>query len=186
MSIIRLALSRLSSHSLRVNTRSISILGKPPPRQTDDGNLVYEGKITKQVKLVKGFSISTSALGLALQPLVIQSLNELPLLLKFVMGSGIGFFVLATPLLLHVITKRYVTHMYYDASKDIFTATTLSIFLKEKELKFKPDDVKVPEISGLFSHITAKGKPLFIDISGVLDKFAYKRLLKYDQPVKFN
>ncbi|CAD5116327.1 unnamed protein product [Dimorphilus gyrociliatus] len=182
--ITRLAISRPYLNSLRISRRSLSILSVPPP-QTEDGKLVYEGKITVQVKLVKGFSVTTSALGLALQPLVFKGLSTLPIVLQVMMGSGIGFFVLATPLLLHTITKRYVTHMYYDSEKDTFTATTLSLLLKEKQLTFKPDDVEVPEISGIFSHVKAKGKPLFIDISGVLDKAAYKRLLKYDQPIKF-
>lgn len=41
----------------------------------------------------------------------------------------VGFFTFVTPVLLHVITKKYVTEITYDESTEEYTATTISFFL---------------------------------------------------------
>jgi hypothetical protein len=46
----------------------------------------------------------------------------------------IGFFALTTPLLIHMITKKYVTHLYYDAKEDMYIANTYSLFARKKEV----------------------------------------------------
>lgn len=50
------------------------------------------------------------------------------------MGSFIGFFTFVTPFLIHWITKKYVTRLEYDHEKDLYSATTLSFFLREKKV----------------------------------------------------
>lgn len=49
-------------------------------------------------------------------------------------GSFVGFFTFVTPLLIHWITKKYVTSLEYDPERDVYSATTLSFFLLEKKV----------------------------------------------------
>lgn len=46
----------------------------------------------------------------------------------------IGFFAITTPLLIHMITKKYVTHLYYDAKEDVYIANTFNLFARTKEV----------------------------------------------------
>lgn len=46
----------------------------------------------------------------------------------------IGFFAVTTPLLIHIITKKYVTHLYYDAKEDVYIANTYSLFARAKKV----------------------------------------------------
>lgn len=52
-------------------------------------------------------------------------------------GSFVGFFTFVTPLLIHWITKKYVTSLEYDPDRDMYSATTLSFFLREKKVRMK-------------------------------------------------
>lgn len=42
-----------------------------------------------------------------------------------------GFFTFVTPLLLHFITKKYVTELHYNPQTEEYTATTISLLLQK-------------------------------------------------------
>jgi transmembrane protein 70 len=44
----------------------------------------------------------------------------------------VGFFTYVTPILLHMITKKYVTHIYFNSSTGKYSAVCLNFFLREK------------------------------------------------------
>lgn len=46
----------------------------------------------------------------------------------------IGLLAVTTPLLLHIVTKKYVTRVYYDAKEDKYIANTYSLFVRKKEV----------------------------------------------------
>lgn len=48
--------------------------------------------------------------------------------------SVLGFFTFVTPLLLHFITKKYVTHIEYNGETDTYTARTVNFFCVTKEV----------------------------------------------------
>lgn len=48
--------------------------------------------------------------------------------------SFIGFFTFVTPLLLHLITKKYVTHLIYKQDTDSYVAKTVNFFCVTKEV----------------------------------------------------
>lgn len=85
--------------------------------------------------------------GVIAQPILYEQADKLgsstPVILA--VCGFVGFFTFVTPFLLHVITKRYVIEMKFDARTQEYTATTLSFFLRKKHLKFKVEDVTVPE-----------------------------------------
>lgn len=147
---------------------------------------IYHGILSTQIKMVKFFSLSTSILGLSVQPILFQKLLGTNAGMIVAVGSFIGFFTFVTPLLIHWITKKYVTSLEYDPERDVYSATTLSFFLRNKKIHFTVDDVKVPEVPGMFTSFLVKNKPLFVDPHMFSDLEHYGRLMGYDKPIDFH
>ncbi|XP_026317522.1 transmembrane protein 70 homolog, mitochondrial [Hyposmocoma kahamanoa] len=147
---------------------------------------IYYGPLTPQIKAVKVFSLSSSVAGLLAQPIIIReaaTIGSTSLLIA--LSSVVGFFTFVTPLLLHVITKKYVTEISYDPTTSTYKATTINFFLTPKELDFKVDDVVVPDIPGMFTTLLAKNKPLFIEARHFTNPKYYAKMMGYDKPMDF-
>ncbi|XP_042877528.1 transmembrane protein 70 homolog, mitochondrial-like [Penaeus japonicus] len=146
---------------------------------------IYRGILATQIRMVKTFSLSTTMLGLMMQPIIVQKASETSFGIVVAMGSFIGFFTFVTPLLIHWITKKYVTRLEYDHEKDLYSATTLSFFLREKKIHFKVQDIHVPAVPGMFTTFLAKNKPLFVDPKMFSDLEHFGRIMGYDKPIDF-
>lgn len=147
---------------------------------------IYKGPLTPQIKGVKVFSLSSSAAGLLAQPIIIKeaaTIGSTSLLVAIC--SVVGFFTFVTPVLLHIITKKYVTEIHYDPTTSTYTASTINFFLAKKKLDFKVEDVEVPEIPGMFTTLKAKGTPLFIEARHFNDPLHYAKMMGYDKPMDF-
>ncbi|XP_018324731.1 transmembrane protein 70 homolog, mitochondrial [Agrilus planipennis] len=145
---------------------------------------VYTGPLATQVRLVKYFSLMTSALGLAVQPLLYKAtikMANMPIMIAAY--SFVGFFTLGTPILLHLIAKKYVIHLDYKPETGTYIATTLNFFSIKKELEFKLEDVHVPDIPGMFTTFEAKKTPLFVDLRFFEDPTHYGKIMGYDKPI---
>lgn len=96
---------------------------------------IYYGTLSERMKMVKVFTMGTTALGLLSQPILFAKGTELG-------GRGVGmllctvasFFTFVTPSLFHFITKKYVVSMDYNQNTDEYRATILSIMLKKIEV----------------------------------------------------
>ncbi|XP_063897735.1 transmembrane protein 70 homolog, mitochondrial-like [Helicoverpa armigera] len=162
---------------------------------------IYYGPLTPQIKGVKVFSLSSSAAGLLAQPIIIReaaTIGSTSLLVA--LCSVVGFFTFVTPLLLHFITKKYVTEIHYDPTTSTYSATTTSISCLHTKaadaggtarrpnppaLDFKVEDVQVPDIPGAFTTLNAKGVPLFIEARHFTDPIHYAKMMGYDKPMDF-
>ncbi|CAL4067445.1 unnamed protein product, partial [Meganyctiphanes norvegica] len=100
-------------------------------------------------------------------------------------GSFVGFFTFVTPLLIHWLTKKYVMKIEYDPKTDMYSATTLSFFLREKKIQFSIGDVHVPDVPGMFTTFHANGRPLFVEPDTFKDLEHYGRIMGYDKPIDF-
>ncbi|XP_022711067.1 transmembrane protein 70 homolog, mitochondrial-like isoform X1 [Varroa jacobsoni] len=158
--------------------------GKPKLHSFNDLRPVYTGSLNTQVKSVKAFSLTSSVIALALQPLMFEKLvlNQ-PVLTGVFLGTGCLGFILGTPLLLHYVTKRYVIELRFSAQSRIFEADTYSLLLRRQTLRFTAADVNVPSVPGPITSIVALGKPLLIDFNLFTDADAYEHLLGYDKPL---
>ncbi|KAJ8897879.1 hypothetical protein PR048_003236 [Dryococelus australis] len=151
-----------------------------------DSIVVYEGPLTRQIKAVRLFSLITSVSGIAAQPFLIKevaALNSMPAAVALL--GTIGFFTLVTPVLLHLVTKKYVTELCYDANSSKYTATVLSFFVRKKPVTFTPEDVIVPDVPGMFTSFKASGVPLFVDPKLFDDPEHYVKIMGYDKPIDF-
>lgn len=96
---------------------------------------IYYGPLTPQIKAVKVFSLSSSIAGLIAQPIIIKeaaSIGSTSLIVA--LCSVVGFFTFVTPILLHIITKKYVTDILYDPATSTYKATTINFFLARKQV----------------------------------------------------
>lgn len=103
----------------------------------DDNNFerIYYGPLTPQIKGVKVFSLSSSMAGLLAQPIIIKEAATIgSTSLIVALCSVVGFFTFVTPILLHIITKKYVTEIHYDPATSTYTATTINFFLAKKKV----------------------------------------------------
>lgn len=48
------------------------------------------------------------------------------------MMSIVGFFTFVTPILLHLVCKKYVITLDYDATKNEYSAVTYTFFMRKK------------------------------------------------------
>lgn len=145
----------LSGHTIKLNQRCMTTFLQPikpmasstvyqnyicrlnstSTTETTSTNQIYSGTLTPKIRAVKAFSLSTSILGLMSQPLLIEKTSQLGgTSIVILVCSFVGFFTFVTPLVLHFITKKYVTEINYDPKTDEYTATTLSILLMKKEV----------------------------------------------------
>lgn len=99
--------------------------------------------------------------------------------------SFVGFFTFVTPVLLHFVTKKYVTSIAYNSKDDSYTATIYTLFIRKKEISFRPGEAVVPDVLGMFTSMTIRGIPLFIDARFFDDLHHYKKIMGYDKPMDF-
>ncbi|KAL1518309.1 hypothetical protein ABEB36_001951 [Hypothenemus hampei] len=145
---------------------------------------IYYGILAPHMKAVKLFSISSSLVGIIVQPFLykeIVSTGNVPIILAAY--SFIGFFTVVTPLLLHLITKKYVIQLSYNENTDSYVAKTLNIFCRTIETEFKAEDVVIPDVPGMFVSFHVKGKPLFLDPRYFDYPEHYAKLMGFDKPL---
>ncbi|XP_058801371.1 transmembrane protein 70 homolog, mitochondrial [Phymastichus coffea] len=155
-------------------------------KKTEDGKeIVYEGMLSLRVRNIKFFSLSTTFLALGVQPLIYMKAVMGGIATKWTIPTFavLAAFAVATPVLLHYVTKRYIIQVLYDPVKDTYTAVTYNIFVKEKKVEFTPQDVTIPTILGMFTTCAIKGKPMFLDAEDFSEQKHYIRIMGYDKPL---
>jgi hypothetical protein len=118
---------------------STSTINLRPEKVTSDQQQkllkVYYGVLTPQIRAVKVFSLTSSILGVIAQPILLEKGSQIGGIPMVVALCGfVGFFTFVTPLLLHWITKKYITELHYDEQKDEYIATTITFFLRQKKV----------------------------------------------------
>lgn len=98
----------------------------------------------------------------------------------------IGFFTFLTPVLLHLVTKGYVVRLYYNKETDMYTAVTYSALLVEKKTMFHQSDVRVPDVSRMFTTFYAKKKSMLVNPVLFEIPHDYNHLMGYDRPFTFD
>lgn len=122
-----------SSNQVLILSKYLSSKTDPPPNP----KRIYYGSLTPQIRAVKVFSLSTSIAGLFAQPILIEQTTKMggtTGVLIAVCGF-VGFFTFVTPMLLHLITKKYVTEIEYDPATQEYMATVISFLLRKKQVE---------------------------------------------------
>ena len=98
----------------------------------------------------------------------------------------IVFFTFVTPVTLHILTKGYVIRLYYKEEMDTYTAITYNAILAEKATVFHQKDVKIPDITKMFTTFYAKTKSMLVNPTLFPDPQDYNRLMGYDKAFCFD
>lgn len=126
------------SFTTTTSCRSSQTDTKPQPSAKEehpDGVTIYTGKFTRQIIRVKLFSLTTSAMGLLAQPVLWQKGLEVSGTgLSVIICSVAGLFIFVTPVLLHLVTKKYVIDIKYNKKTDEYTCMTVSFFLFQNKV----------------------------------------------------
>lgn len=153
-----------------------------------DGKLVYVGSLSSQLMATKFLSLSSSVLGLCLTPVLMQTMTEQSILSKLFVYTTCGFFIFVTPLAFQFLTRKYVNRLYYNYQTQTFTAILYNFFLLEYPIKFKLNQVHVPDVPGLFTSMIAKmsekeKRKLFVDFNLIHDADLVAKIFGYDKPL---
>lgn len=136
-SIFELKIPNQLSSRLKSITTSNDIIRRNYAKKVEEQKLeqIYYGPLTPQIRAVKIFSLSSSMAGLVAQPIIIREASTIgSTSLLIALCSVVGFFTFVTPILLHFITKKYVTKIEYNPDTSTYKATTISFFLVHKEV----------------------------------------------------
>ncbi|NWW93472.1 TMM70 protein, partial [Rhynochetos jubatus] len=154
----------------------------------EHGRLVYKGNLAKAVLGVKFFSYSTSIFNLFMMPYIMlkTGIGFESLLVQAAFYGLIGFFTFVTPVTLHVLTKGYVIRLYYKDEMDTYTAITYNAILAEKVTVFHRKDVKIPDITKMFTTFYAKTKSMLVNPTLFQNPQDYNHLMGYDKSLYFN
>lgn len=155
--------------------------------QSSPGQLIYTGSLGTAVRGVKAFSYSTSGVSLLLMPhiLLTTGLGAQSWVLQAVFCGVIGLFTFLTPVMLHLITKGYVVRLYHDPKADTYTAVTYSVLLTEKRTVFHQTQVRLPDVSKMFTSFYADRTGLLVNPDLFTVPEHYNHLMGYDKPFNF-
>ncbi|XP_064909893.1 transmembrane protein 70, mitochondrial isoform X1 [Columba livia] len=165
-----------------------SLCTPSPYDHPEHGRLVYKGNLAKAVLGVKFFSYSTSIFNLFMMPYIMlkTGIGFESLLIQAAFYGLIGFFTFVTPVTLHILTKGYVIRLYYKDEMDTYTAITYNAILAEKATVFHQKDVKIPDITKMFTTFYAKTKSMLVNPALFQNPEDYHRLMGYDKSLYFN
>ncbi|NXI48870.1 TMM70 protein, partial [Chloroceryle aenea] len=160
-----------------------SLCASPPQEHPEHGRLVYKGNLAKAVLGVRFFSYSTSIFNLFMVPYIMlkTGIGFDSLLLQAAFCGLLGFFTFVTPITLHVLTKGYVIRLYYKEERDTYTAITYNAILAEKATVFHQKDVKIPDITKMFTTFYAQTKSMFVNPMLFPNPQDYDHLMGYDK-----
>lgn len=164
---------------------STNFLNYKTPKGEIDDILIYEGPLASRIRLAKLFSLSSSMIGLSLQPILYQKTIAAGTGLAVTIGGAVflGFFTFVTPVLLHLVSKKYVSHLFYNPRTEEFTACTYNLFLFPVLTNFKAHEVTRPELPTMFASFFVRGKPLFADPDNFTSIELYKKMMGFDKPL---
>ncbi|XP_076838340.1 transmembrane protein 70, mitochondrial, partial [Brachyhypopomus gauderio] len=154
----------------------------------EDGILIYTGNLGKTVLGVKFFSYSSSMFSLCVMPYIMMKngMGVSSFTMKVAFCGVIGFFTFITPVLLHLITKGYVVRLYHNKETDTYTAVTYSAFLTQKKTVFHQSDVRIPDVSSMFTSFYVKKQSMLLNPMLFDLPHDYNHLMGYDQPFSFD
>ncbi|NWU99593.1 TMM70 protein, partial [Upupa epops] len=160
-----------------------SLCTASPPEHPEHGRLVYKGNLAKAVLGVRFFSYSTSIFNVFMMPYIVlnSGVGFDSMLTQAAFYGLIGFFTFVTPVSLHVFTKGYVVRLYYRDDMDTYTAITYNAILAEKATVFHQKDVKIPDITKMFTTFYAKTKSMLVNPMLFPNPKDYNHLMGYDK-----
>jgi len=142
------------------------------------GRLVYEAPYSKAILPLKIVSIATSVGVIVGTPvLVVYGNADVPVAARVALSGLLMTFGLGTTAMCHWCLKAYVTRMFYDASREMVTVETLSLFSRRLRHVFHVRDAREYEGSVGFANFQVYNKPFFVHTEVFKHKVLLAKLL---------
>ncbi|EDV26022.1 uncharacterized protein TRIADDRAFT_6574, partial [Trichoplax adhaerens] len=121
---------------------------------------VYRGPLAASVRLLKIFSLSTCAATIVGTPiLAYNGKKSISITAKIMISSALISVSVATTVLLHWFSKRYVLQAYSNPTGTKYMMETYTLLARRKKIEFTPNDVKLPTADRMFSNVIIFNKP---------------------------
>ncbi|KRZ63502.1 Hormone-sensitive lipase [Trichinella nativa] len=144
------------------------------------GKLVYSsGSMKNLIRGVKLFSLLTTTVAFAMQPMIWHDMfvhDDRSALLTTLTLSFLSFSVMCSPLLLNLLTKRYVICMYHDEKQQLFSVMTYNIFAWPRIIQFKFEDIKAFD-SPILANLLVDSYPLLMMSTNFTDQYVLEKFL---------
>lgn len=181
----------LNLHSIPPEDLGTSILYRNESGRRISANSAHD-ILNKGVRITKMLSLSSSALGLVMVPVLSAYLwdaaSEQPSVMLFaVVANAFLTLLSSTPFLLQFLVKRFIVDIYYNNKTKVFTTVHYGFLLNKRALRFRVDDVidaaSAPEMKKLWlplATVFVHGRPLLLslDPNSYVDRSAFEALTK--------
>ncbi|XP_076249474.1 transmembrane protein 70 homolog, mitochondrial [Calliopsis andreniformis] len=147
---------------------------------------VYKGTLAKRFRNLKAFSLLTSCTALLVQPfLYLKAIENDNIVVVTIAFGTVAIFAIGTPLMIHIIAKKYVTDLYYYPKENKYVAEIYTLFLRKKQIEFTAADVEVPDVTGMFTSCIIKGTSIFLHEHDFKDVTHYYNIMGFYKPIDF-
>uniref|UniRef100_A0A915BAS1 Transmembrane protein 70 n=1 Tax=Parascaris univalens TaxID=6257 RepID=A0A915BAS1_PARUN len=181
----------LNLHSIPPEDLGTSIMYRNESGRRISANNAHQ-ILNKGVRITKMLSLSSSALGLVMVPILSAYLwdaaSEQPSIMLFAVVANTFLTLLSsTPFLLQFLVKRFIVDIYYNKRTKVFTTIHYGFLLNKRALRFRVDDVvdaaSAPEMKKLWlplATVFVYGRPLLLslDPNSYVDRSAFEALTK--------
>lgn len=144
-------------------------------------NIYYKGNLTSYVRLLKSLSLSTTFTAIILYYVGVTRLKlhqKSPA--AFAVMSSLCGCVILSPLLINLMTRRYVIQLSFNKDTKVFNVVSLNIINRMKTTSFTIDQVK-SNVNRPFTTFMVGRKPFFVDPIQFSDLSVYEYLMGYDK-----
>ncbi|XP_076749418.1 transmembrane protein 70 homolog, mitochondrial [Xylocopa sonorina] len=151
-------------------------------KENDQKELIYIGSIATTVQRIKVFSYLTSAISIIAQPILyMKMINDDNTMSLATICMLLNFAAICNPILIYLLTKRYVVDLHYYPKEQKYVAQVYNFFFRRKKIEFTAKDVTEPrnEFSKLFTSCYVKKQPLLFDFSFTSDSKHYFIIMGY-------
>lgn len=138
--------------------------------------LVYNGPLAKPVRMMKGVSMTSSALTLVGMPMVLAAQPEV-MVGQIAMCGTVMLFSLGTTTLFHLLFRPYISKIHLDEQGQQLSVETFSLLAQPKQTSFCVEEIK--PIGKSFHPMVsfyAKDHPFFLHPECVQDEQLLKQI----------
>lgn len=153
-----------TNYSRTIRTSCIHFQSEPNIVKDEDFRLVYEGPLSRKLKILKLFSFTTATVSLSAPAVIFLGSTAAAPIVKGILASTVVLMGVTTTSLLHWLSRVYVYRMFFHPETRTFFAETSTIFGTTKRTRFTVEDIVIPEIEGAFSSFEANGNKYFLHV----------------------
>ncbi|KAG2491596.1 hypothetical protein HYH03_010162 [Edaphochlamys debaryana] len=149
----------------------------PAPLPRPPRDVVYEGPLSSQHKLLKRISITNTLIATAAAPAIVELADNISMVSRYGLAASLVFFGMITTGALHWVAHPYVHELRYTAATGEVRVRTTTLLGRSKWHTFNIDDVRPLPWNRPVATFTAKNQFYYIDVFSFPDPDLLARLV---------